>query len=230
VATIDAVYGAIVAPSRCRPGAGYIRESGAARACRRAIARRITIFPAPELRAEFRMADTERPWSVPIRVEEVPEAGRRVELAADEPVRRSVAEAAGVNAVTRLDATFDLARHGRSGLHVTGGISATVRQTCVVTLEPILNEVVEPVDLVFVSGNAHPKAAEQLSVESDPPEPMFDGIVDLGAVATEFLILGIDPYPRKSGVVFEAPAIADRDATPFAALAALKKKNGTPER
>src|SRR5262249_21771205 len=83
-------------------------------------ARRITIFPAPELRAEFRMADPERPWSVPIRVEEVPEAGRRVELAADEPVRRSVAEAAGVNAVTRLDATFDLARHGRSGLHVTG--------------------------------------------------------------------------------------------------------------
>ena len=36
------------------------------------------------------------------------------------------------------------------------------------------------------------------------PEPLHDGAVDLGAVATEFLLLGIDPYPRKPDAVFEA--------------------------
>ena len=40
----------------------------------------------------------------------------------------------------------------------------------------------------------------------DPPEVLHDGAVDLGAVATEFLLLGIDPYPRKPGAVFDAPA------------------------
>ena len=51
-----------------------------------------------------------------------------------------------------------------------------------------------------------------------------DGAVDLGAIATEFLLLGIDPYPRKPGAVFDAPVAEDDPSShPFAALAALKK-------
>jgi len=177
------------------------------------------------------MVRTEHPWTVPIRVEDVPETGRRVEFAADDSIRTTLAEAAGVNELMRLEATFDLTRHGRSGLHVVGEISATVRQTCVVTLEPISNEVIEPVDLLFAPAGAQTGLAAKLPVEAgDPPEPIIGGMVDLGAVATEFLMLGIDPYPRKPGAVFEAPRSADRDATPFAALAALKKSDGGPER
>jgi hypothetical protein len=177
------------------------------------------------------MVRTEHPWTVPFRVEDVPETGRRVELAADESIRTMLAEAAGVNELTRLEATFDLTRHGRSGLHVVGEISATVRQTCVVTLEPISNEVIEPVDLLFAPAGTQTGLAAERPVEAgDPPEPIIGGMVDLGAVATEFLMLSIDPYPRKLGAVFEAPRSADRHATPFAALAALKKSDGGPER
>ena len=50
-----------------------------------------------------------------------------------------------------------------------------------------------------------------------------DGTIDLGAIATEFLILGIDPYPRKPGIVFDAPRTGEASGHPFAALAALKK-------
>ncbi|MND03201.1 hypothetical protein D3C83_229160 [compost metagenome] len=54
---------------------------------------------------------------------------------------------------------------------------------------------------------------------------LHGGTVDLGALAAEFLVLGIDPYPRKPGASFEAPATADDPAAhPFATLAALKKK------
>jgi hypothetical protein len=60
----------------------------------------------------------------------------------------------------------------------------------------------------------------------DAPEPLVGGVVDLGLLATEFLALGIDPYPRKSGAEFTAPAAADDDPKPFAALAALKNKQG----
>ncbi len=48
-------------------------------------------------------------------------------------------------------------------------------------------------------------------------------MVDLGAIATEYFLLGIDPYPRKPGAEFQSPSAGEAAANPFAALAALKK-------
>ena len=59
--------------------------------------------------------------------------------------------------------------------------------------------------------------------ETDSLEPLVGGTVDLGAIATEYFLLGIDPYPRKPGAVFEPPSAGDAATKPFAALAALKK-------
>jgi uncharacterized metal-binding protein YceD (DUF177 family) len=129
----------------------------------------------------------------------------------------------------RLDAGFDVAPHGRSGLHVIGRVSATVGQSCVVSLEPIENEIDEAVDLVFTPAAAAPvgDGSGELDLPyEDGPEPLVDGTVDLGAIATEFLILAIDPYPRKPDTVFQAPAAGDATAHPFAVLAALKKGQG----
>ncbi len=47
------------------------------------------------------------------------------------------AELARLRTLPRLEATFDLVRRGRDGLHVTGRVTATVGQTCVITLEPL---------------------------------------------------------------------------------------------
>ena len=63
----------------------------------------------------------------------------------------------------------------------------------------------------------------------DPPEPIVDGIIDLGRLATDALFLAIDPYPRKPDAVFE-PSVeaADPEDHPFAALKALKAEAKTP--
>jgi uncharacterized metal-binding protein YceD (DUF177 family) len=165
-------------------------------------------------------------WNVPVRFEDVPEAGLRIDLVADASVRAVLARAAGVEAVPRIEANFDVTRHGRDGLQVRGRVSATVRQACVVTLEPVENEIDEPVDLTFMppqdGGDVH-RREEELGPH-DPPEALVNGMVDLGAIAAEFLILGIDPYPRKAGAVFASPAAGDASDHPFAALAALKKR------
>jgi hypothetical protein len=166
-----------------------------------------------------------RPWSVPVRLDEVPETGLRVDIEADAPVRAAIAAAAGVNDVPRLAAGFDVARHGRDGLRVVGTVSARVHQTCVVTLDPIENEIEEAVDLVFMPPSAPSGSATEVNLAAeavDPPETLVDGVVDLGTVAAEFLILGIDPYPRKPDAVFEPPADADPGSHPFAALEALR--------
>jgi hypothetical protein len=164
-------------------------------------------------------------WSVPVAVADIPETGRRVGLVADERIRDAIAKVAGLAALPRLEAGFDLARQGADGLRVTGRVMADVVQNCVVTLEPVESAIDEAVDLTFLP-NAAP-AAEQERFQAldadEPPETIRDGVVDLGAVATEFLLLGIDPDPRKPGVVFDAPPAGDPTSHPFAALAALKK-------
>jgi uncharacterized metal-binding protein YceD (DUF177 family) len=173
----------------------------------------------------------EGPWSVPVTVHEVPVNGRRFELTADEATRAAVAKSADLRALPRLEATFDVTRLNSNGLHVVGRVSATVGQVCVLTLDPIESEVEETVDLIFVPG-ATPAGGEvplpnALEVATDEgPEPLLDDTVDLGAVATEFLILGIDLYPRKPEAVFQAPPIEDTTAHPFAALASLRRGQG----
>lgn len=173
-------------------------------------------------------APAKSPWSFAVAVADVPETGRRVEFAADEHTREAIARLAGLVKLPRLEASFDLSRQGRDGLRAVGKVAASVVQECVVTLEPLESEVEEDVDLAFrPAAPALPEKPNTASYQSidaeDPPEVMQDGTVDLGAVATEFLLLGIDPYPRKEGVSFDAPATDDPTGHPFAALAALKK-------
>jgi hypothetical protein len=171
-------------------------------------------------------------WIAPVVVASVPETGRRFDLVADDATREAIAKAAGLAALPRLEAGFDLTRQGSGGLRVVGRISADVVQNCVVTLEPIESQIDEPVDLVFLP-NVEPKtdAVDLEALEaSDPPEAIRDSVIDLGAVATEFLLLGLDPYPRKPGAVFDAPPAGDPTSQPFAGLAALKKGDAPKDR
>jgi hypothetical protein len=176
------------------------------------------------------------PWSVPVVAAEVPETGRSLALAPDEAQRKAIATAADILELPRFEATFDLTRHGADGLRVAGRLSATVIQRCVVTLEPVENEIDEDVDLLFQPQAYVPivyvpivpvaDAGHQGLEAAEPPEVLQGGVVDLGAVATEFLLLAVDPYPRKPGAVFDAPPAGDPASHPFAALAALKKDGG----
>ncbi len=179
------------------------------------------------------------PWHAPVALADIVEAGQHFDLVADGDVRTAVSRLAGLRDLPRLEANFDVTRHGAEGLHVVGRVSATVGQNCVVTLEPLTNDVEEEVDLLFMPQQpAHAKLnpledSEERTRKAPSeanwggPEPLIDGVVDLGAVATEFLILGLDPYPRKPGAVFELPQDFNTREGPFAVLAELTKgRNG----
>jgi hypothetical protein len=181
------------------------------------------------------------PWQVPVAIEDVAETGQHFDLVADSDVRAAVARLAGFRDLPRLEASFDVTRQGADGLHVRGRVSATAGQNCVVTLEPLANDVEEDIDLVFAprpapapapverragDGAAAESASEKPERAWNAPEPLIGGVVDLGALATEFLILGLDPYPRKPGAVFELAQEVKPDPGPFAALAGLKGRNG----
>ncbi len=165
------------------------------------------------------------PWQVPVAVEDVGDTGARFDLVADAEVRAAVARMAGLRDLPRLEANFDVTRRG-PGLHVAGRVSATVGQLCVVTLEPLVNEVEEAIDLLFVPRPIAEREDGEVGTRGESAgdtEPLIGGLVDLGALAIEFLILGLDPYPRKPGAVFQPPPEAKPDESPFAALASLRK-------
>jgi len=151
-------------------------------------------------------------------------------LEANEAVRMALAKPAGVDSIERLVAHFDLTRRGRDRLHVRGEVGGTVRQTCVATLDPLVNDITEAIDLTFAPPRESVSETADLEFDmassGEEMELLIGNSVDLGLLATEFFMLGIDPYPRKPGAAFDAPhPVADRASHPFAGLAALQKNS-----
>lgn len=174
------------------------------------------------------MENAQNPWSVPVAVDDIPETGLHIEVEAPAEVRAQLVKFANLRDLPRLSAVFDLSRRG-GGVHVAGQVKARVGQTCVVTLEPLENDLDEPINVLFApprDAAAKDAGADHKAGDEEPPEPLIEGKVDLGGIATEFLLLGIDPYPRKAGAEFAAVKTADDSARPFAALEALKKRLG----
>jgi hypothetical protein len=170
------------------------------------------------------------PWRVLVTVAQIPENGLHRDIEADQATREAMAEAAGLREISAAHASFDLVPKSGGQVHVTGRVQARIGQTCVVTLEAIENAIDEPVDLTFVPAEQMPQllhSADDVPGDddetADPPEPIENGTIDLGRLATDVLYLAIDPYPRKPDAVFEPPVLAaDPEDHPFAALKALQ--------
>jgi uncharacterized metal-binding protein YceD (DUF177 family) len=170
------------------------------------------------------------PWRVPVVVAQIPDTGLHRAFEASEATRRAMADLAGLREIVSACASFDLQNKSGGRVHVTGAVRALVGQTCVVTLDPIENEIDEVIDLMFAPPEQIPslsalteEAANDDEEIPDPPEPIVNGVIDLGRLATDVLFLAIDPYPRRNDAVFEPPVEAiDPADHPFAALKALQ--------
>lgn len=178
------------------------------------------------------------PWRAFVNVLQIPETGLHRDIVADAPTRAAMAEIAGLREISVARGSFDLSLRSGGRVHVAGHLTARVGQTCVVTLEPIENEIDEDIDVMFAPAEQFPEADEIAEEEieigqgdiPEPPEPIVNGIIDLGRLATDVLFLAINPYPRKEGAVFEPEVTkADPEDHPFAALKALQAAPNKPK-
>jgi len=180
--------------------------------------------------------DKPDPWRVPVVVAQLPETGLHRDIKATAAEREAIAEVGDLREVLSAEASLDITPKSGGRFHVSGRVRARVGQTCVVTLDPIENDIDEEIDLIFAPPEQIPQLSDLVdeAIESDveipdPPEPIENGIIDLGRLATDALFLAIDPYPRKSDAVFEPPVEPeDPEAHPFAALKALKVEAKPP--
>ena len=113
-------------------------------------------------------------------------------------------------------------------MRLRGRVEAAAGRLCGVTLEPFVEPVDAEIDVKIVpegSPNAPAPEAELVVAldAEDPPDMAPAAGIDLGAYIVEALGLGLDPFPRAPGAVFEF-VDPKPEPSPFAALAALTSK------
>ena len=173
------------------------------------------------------------PFSYLLDVDRVPDTGLDVTISADPQERQALADFNKIPAIGRLAAEFHVARRAGGRFNVSGEVHARVSQICVVSLETFESDVVETIDVDFAPPGEAERARSAGLVDAsaagpeteEPPDPIIGGKIDLGALAGEFLALGLDPYPRKPGARFEqaGETVAPRDArSPFEILKTIK--------
>ena len=173
------------------------------------------------------MTEARLAFSRPLQVAALPEGGIEEDIAATPAECAALAAELSLPSIDSLTAHFKVTPLSGHMLRVRGTVKAAFEQVCVVSMETFANTLDEPVDMRFAPPDkaaamaAAAAAADDLEAE-DPPDPIIRERIDLGAIASEFFALGLDPYPRKPGAVF---AYGDGNAeppSPFAQLAALK--------
>lgn len=181
---------------------------------------------------------SDSPISRPVTVSVLPAAGFSVVIEPNERERMALARTHDLDAVESFTANLVLKRWRKDGVRVVGDVSASVRQACVVTLQPVVSDIGVPIDAVFLPEGSRLSRPfdEDGAMIVDPngpdlPETFSGGVLDAGAVAEEFFELAIDHYPRADDAEMpeENPGDDANDAqnkgqNPFAGLSALRDK------
>jgi hypothetical protein len=167
-----------------------------------------------------------------LRIDEIRE-GEEGHIEAPAAERAAVAELLDLSDLSRLALTYRMHRLGQGRLGLKGRLAAKLTQTCVVSLEPVPQELDVPIEVAFwppaqIRDMEKAAALDPIQGILDWPEQIIDGKIDLAPVLYEGLATALDPYPRAKGVEFAwtDPAGAGEEAPvvgPFAALKRLKQ-------
>ena len=156
--------------------------------------------------------------------------GDRIDLCAGDEERNSIIDRLGLLSLDRLEVHAALSRDGQR-IRATGRLKASLEQACVATGDAVPAHVDEPFDLLLVPEPKAGRADEEIELgEADLDTIFHDGsAIDLGGAVIDTLALALDPYPRSAGAdaaLKEAGVLTEEEASPFAALAALKERLG----
>jgi uncharacterized metal-binding protein YceD (DUF177 family) len=162
-----------------------------------------------------------------VALSEIPARGLDLDIAAEAGERAALARRFAILDLRSLTARVRLRPiAGGDLVRMTGRLAAEVVQSCVVSLEPVESAISEDFDLTFGSAGAEDGDLGEFDFDApDPPDPIVGGAIDAGEAVAEQLALALDPFPRAGDAVFTPPlpAAPERNSSPFAALARLKK-------
>jgi uncharacterized metal-binding protein YceD (DUF177 family) len=164
--------------------------------------------------------------------------GTALDIIASDTERALLAKRFGFVGLPALSARVTVDRRLGGQIVVEGRLRGRLVQACVLTLDPVTQDLDDTFRLVFkkdLADDRDPESGEAvLSAHADAPEPLAGNLLDVGEIVAEQLSLAADPYPRRPGAKLEdvlpkprgggRRGPADQRRHPFAGLAALRDK------
>jgi hypothetical protein len=183
-------------------------------------------------------------WSHRVETGNVGSRPFKVTLNATPEERKDLARRLRLQELSTASAVITLEREaGSSLIRVEGVVEGQLIQTCVSTGQPVHDEVKESFETWYTDpSEAVPfakarrekliRGERELEVlpERDDPELATDGFIDVGELATQYLSLGINPYPHAGDMppvgmdeVGTVATTGPAKRNPFAALKEWKR-------
>lgn len=173
----------------------------------------------------------------------------KVSFEADAQQLAQLARRYDILSVDSLKGTAQLQREGDGmTIAVKGRFTADVTQACVVLLDPVPDHIDEEFEGWFLDESQAKsfKRAKKLRADADiedpfadedeetmmpaeteDPEPVVNGMVDVGELVAQYLSLALDPYPKCEKALAMGPVGDEKDIekpNPFAVLKDFKTK------
>lgn len=185
------------------------------------------------------MTDNAHPeeWPLQVQASQVGDGPLALTATATPAVRDALARRFDILAIDSLEAEVTLRRLTDGDIAAAARLRAALSQACVVTLEPVAQQIDTLVEGRFSERVAAEPTGDQvvdiaLDDDSDEPEPIVGGVLHLGEWLAQQLSLALDPYPRAADAAVdsgdaagEAPEAAPTKR-PFAGLADLLQDKG----
>ena len=155
------------------------------------------------------------------------QAGSLIDFAAQGEELMRLARWADVVAVHAFGAKVTLQKLSQTRFSFAAEFAADIEQKCVVTLEPVFSHIERNIARELRYSRRPVEDGGELTLaagDDEAPDTIGDLHYDLVAPLLEEFSLAIDPYPKKDGASFAAPADAtETPPNPFAVLESLKK-------
>lgn len=169
-------------------------------------------------------------FSRPVNVERLPAGGRWFVLSASAEECQALAARFGLVTLSSFEARIHL-KAVASGdvIRAEGELAAEIIQVCGVSLQKFATSLTERFSLSYAFS---PDGADSTEIAfdpegEDPPEPIVNGMIDLGEISAEYLGLSINPFARSEGALLAVPpgvSVNEPEReSPFSALGKLRK-------
>jgi uncharacterized metal-binding protein YceD (DUF177 family) len=164
--------------------------------------------------------------------------GTALDIVASDGERAALAKRFGFLGLPAFSARVTVDRRVGGQVVVEGRLRGRIVQACVLTLDPVTQELDDAFRIVFKKDLAEERDPESgeavLNAQADAPEPLAGNLLDVGEIVAEQLSLAAEPYPRRSGAKLEdvlpkprregRKGPVEQRRHPFAGLAALRDK------
>lgn len=183
-------------------------------------------------------------WPHPVDADKIGTTPLRIKISPSPEELKRLTKRMGVSEIRDLVGELTLSRDsGRNVIFISGQVRASITQSSVISGKPVKSEIDESFEAWYADHDeavSFAKAKQERLVregagdfpfldESEDPEPIVDGKIDVGELAAQYLSLAINLYPRAEGESFELAADAPKAdeevyENPFAALKNWKNR------